>query len=273
VFGASTLSRSRFWLGLFMRPSGSKNEPDSPAEQAEPSAGSAQSQRGSSSGASGSAPDERRERFAAIGEIAAEVAHELRNALQIVSANVYLARQNLAASEPHLAKIERSARLAHGIVDDLMALARGEPAHAEPTPLVDILLLAREMLPEPGADFEDELIPTGLEVRAHSGLASRLLHALYENAIRAALPRRVRIVTRAAHTGSAVTLEVADDGPGVPPQIARTLFEPLVTARAGGTGLGLALARRIAAAHGGSIVLVPTTVGATFRIEFPVAEP
>ena len=138
----------------------------------------------------------RKEHLAAMGEIAAEIAHELRNALQIVSANVYLARQNLAASEPHLVKIERSARLAHGIVDDLMALARGEPAHAEPIAVADVLILAREMLPEPGASFEDILTPTDVRVRAHLGLASRVLHVLYENSIRATAPRRPHIVTR-----------------------------------------------------------------------------
>jgi two-component system C4-dicarboxylate transport sensor histidine kinase DctB len=213
--------------------------------------------------------DQRKERLAAIGEIAAEVAHELRNALQIVSANVYLARQNLAESEPHLGKIERSARLAHGIVDDLMALARGEPAHAEPVVLVDILLLAREMLPDPGADFDDRIAPRGLEVRAHSGLASRMLHALYENAIRAVAPRRAQIVTRAREERGRVVIEVTDDGPGVPPEIAESVFEPLVTASPGGTGLGLALARRVAAAHGGTIALLPAETGAWFRIELP----
>jgi signal transduction histidine kinase len=221
---------------------------------------------------------QRKERFAAIGEIAAEIAHELRNALQIVSANVYLARQNLAESEPHLAKIERSARLAHAIVDDLMALARGEPAHAEPVVLVDILLLAREMLPEPGADFEDDIAPKGLLVRAHTGLASRLLHVLYENAVKVVSSRssgaaRPRIVTRASSSDGYVTIEVEDDGPGIPAEIAATLFEPLVTARPGGTGLGLALARRIAAAHGGSIELARSgggsSGGATFRIVLP----
>lgn len=223
-------------------------------------------------------PHGRQERLAAIGEIAAEVAHELRNALQIVSANVYLARQNPAGAEPHLAKIERSARLAHGIVDDLMALARGEPAHAEPVRLADVLMVAREMLPEPGADFEDAIAPHDLMVRAHLGLASRLLHALYENAIKAAASpeRRPRIVTRAgARTegGKAcVVIEVSDDGPGVPSEIAATLFEPLVTARQGGTGLGLALARRIADAHGGSIRLAAAngeTGGASFAVVFP----
>lgn len=224
-----------------------------------------------------SATRAREQRLVAIGEIAAEVAHELRNALQIVSANVYLARQNLAASEPHLAKIERSARLAHGIVDDLMALARGEPTHAEPVLVSDLLLASRETLAEPGAEFEDAIQPPSLLVRAHVGLASRLLHALYENSIKAAAPRRVHITTRAERivgtesekSGARVALVIGDDGPGVPAEIAETLFEPLVTRSVGGTGLGLALARRIVDAHGGTIAHVPTASGATFRIELP----
>ena len=103
-----------------------------------------------------------RDRLVAIGEIAAEVAHELRNALQIISANVYLAKQSPAESLPFLSKIEKNARLAHGIVDDLMALARGEPAHAEPALLVDVLVAAREDLPDPGASFIDALPATTL---------------------------------------------------------------------------------------------------------------
>jgi signal transduction histidine kinase len=79
------------------------------------------------------------------------------------------------------------------------------------------------------------------------------------------------IATRARRTSERVIIEVADDGPGVPRDIATTIFDPLVTARPGGTGLGLALARRIVAAHGGSITLVDAGPGATFRIELPAA--
>jgi signal transduction histidine kinase len=209
-----------------------------------------------------------RDRFAAIGEIAAEIAHELRNTLQVISANAYLARQDPAKSEPFLAKIERNARVAHGIVDDLMALARGEPTHAEPIRLVEILAFARESLPEPGAELVDD-VPADLRVRAHQGLLVRLFHVLYENAVGASVPRRPRVETRAWSEGGRVFIEVTDDGPGVPADIAATLFDPLVTKREGGTGLGLALARRVAAAHGGSVALVPTERGARFRVEMP----
>lgn len=206
--------------------------------------------------------ESRHARLLALGEIAAEIAHELRNALQIVSTNAYLAQKDPAASAPHLAKIERSARLAQGIVDDLMALARGEATRSEPTPLAEILALSRELLPPAAlAVFQDD-VPEGHLVRAHPGLLARLFHALYDNSIRVGAQR---IVTRVDAAG----IEVSDDGPGVPDAIRATLFTPLVTERAGGSGLGLALARRVAEAHGGSLVLAPSQRGATFRLELP----
>jgi signal transduction histidine kinase len=149
-----------------------------------------------------------------------------------------------------------------------MALARGEPAHAEPVLLAEVLLAARETVPE-GAAYEDRITPTDLRLRAHHGLLSRLFSVLYENAVAAAAPAKATIETRARAEGDQIVIEIADDGPGVPPDIAETIFEPLVTARAGGTGLGLALARRVVAAHGGTIALVPSERGATFRVLLP----
>jgi signal transduction histidine kinase len=195
--------------------------------------------------------------------------------LQVISASAYVARQeaakgDAAASLPHVVKIERNARVAHGIVDDLMALARGEAMHAEPVLLAEVLVAAREGFAPEAAAWSDAVVPHDLKVRAHAGLLSRLLHALYDNSVAACAPRAPSVVTRASRLeGDRVVIELNDDGPGVPPEIAPRIFEPLVTGRHGGTGLGLALARRIVTAHGGTIELVEGTKGATFRIELP----
>jgi len=212
---------------------------------------------------------EARERLVALGEIASEIAHELRNVLQVIAASAYLARQDPAQSGPHIGKIERNARVAHGIVDDLMALARGDALHAEPSFVADIIVLARADFASGDAVWDDTLEPPDVKVRAHPGLLARLLHALYENSVAICAPRPPVITTRARCDGARAVLEIGDDGPGVPAEIAPRIFDALFTSRPGGTGLGLALARRIAAAHGGSIALVPSEKGATFRIELP----
>ena len=224
-----------------------------------------------------SADQAARERLVVVGEIATEIAHELRNVLQVISASAYLARQEIgkddaAACTPHIAKIERNARVAHGIVDDLMALARGDAMHSEAVLVAEIVLAAREDLAPDAAVWDDAFAPHDLRVRAHAGLAARLLHALYENAIAVCAPRPPTIATHVRQEGDRVVIDVTDDGPGVAKEIAPRIFDALVTGRPGGTGLGLALAKRIASAHGGTIALVPTPTearGATFRIELP----
>jgi signal transduction histidine kinase len=219
--------------------------------------------------------DDARERLAGLGEIAAEIAHELRNLLQVISASAYVARQettkgHTSAALPHVATIERSARIAHGIVDDLMDLARGEALHAETWLLAELVLDAREDFAPGAAEWNDAVEPQSLRVRGHRRLLVRLLHVLYDNSIQASVPRAPRVATRAFAAPSRVVIDVGDDGPGVPEHLAARVFEPLVSARPGGTGLGLALARRIAAAHGGALTLVPGGPGATFRLELPV---
>jgi signal transduction histidine kinase len=218
--------------------------------------------------------DDARDRLAALGEIAAEAVHELRSVLQTISASAYVAevevtRGDAVSARPHIAKIEKNARLAHAIVDDLMALARGEALAREPVLLADVMAAARAELG--AALWVDAVEPSDLQLVAHPGLFARLLHVIYENALEASKPRQPTVVTRARSERGHTIVEVEDDGPGVPASIAAKVFDPLVAARTGGTGLGLALAKRIAMAHGGSIAHVPREHGrgTTFRIEIP----
>ena len=205
--------------------------------------------------------------LAALGEIAGEIVHELRNALLVISASTYLAQKSPADCAPHLQKIERHTRIAQAVVDGMMALARNEAVATEPTLLGDVLSAARAGVGGE-ANFVDDV--EGCTLQAHPTLLSRVFRCLFENSAQASAPV-VPTIRTCVEVGERAVITVSDDGPGVPATIADRLFEPLVTARMGGTGLGLALARRIVTAHHGTIELAGTKSGAMFRITLPRA--
>ena len=209
-------------------------------------------------GGSASHPREREELWV-LGELAGEAAHELRNALAVIAASASLIRTPETAH--HVAKIERAARIAQGVVDGLMALARGEPLRGAPVALADAMAEARKDVP--GAPRYVDELPEEAAVRGNEVLLSRMLRVIYENAVQAGAKN---IETRVSRTPEAIVIDVKDDGPGVPENVRATLFDPLVTTKTGGTGLGLALARRVARAHGGDVALVDGDGGAHFRI-------
>lgn len=215
------------------------------------------------------ARQDRLERLATVGEIAASAIHELRNALQIAAASTWLAKQQPQAAEAHLLKVERATRTAQGLVDTVLALARGETIHGETVQVKGLLAEARADLQAP-AVWSDDV--GELAVRGSTLLLSRIFHVLYENATAVAAPREPHVTTRAARVADRVRIEVADDGPGVPEDLRGSLFEPLVSARRGGTGLGLALARRIAEAHEGTLELAESARGACFVLSLPAPD-
>ena len=96
---------------------------------------------------------------------------------------------------------------------------------------------------------------------------------LVANAVQA-MPRGGRVTVRLARAQDAVVLEVRDEGPGVPEELLARIFEPFFTTKASGTGLGLAVVKRIAEGHGGDVTVASRPgSGASFSIRFPLVPP
>ncbi len=208
------------------------------------------------------------DRLALLGEISAEVAHELRNALQVIATSAYVGQSAPERAPDQLARIARAAAGAQRLIDDLLELGRGERGPREAVDLEGAVAEARAHFAAGAARFVDE-IPAHTSLHLHPRLFARVLTTLFDNAL-VVSTHSPTIVTRAWLERDQLIVEVEDDGPGVPEALGPRIFEPLVTARPGGTGLGLALARRITLAHGGSLELrTRAPAGAVFRLSLP----
>lgn len=221
----------------------------------------------------------RAERLSTLGLCCSAIAHDLRNPLNTVSlcAQWLRARMGSGADErtrERLDTLEREVRRADRIIRNLLAFARtGEPRR-EP---VDVRALVRELLdvtdlpPDIAADVRID--PTLPEVPADRDQLFQVLENLLLNAVQA-MPEGGRVRIEAVRFGERVQLLVADTGPGVPEEMREEIFEPLVTTKRGGTGIGLALCKRIVEAHGGTISLAGSEEpGAAFRVELPLVAP
>lgn len=207
----------------------------------------------------------------------ASVAHELRNALAVAESALFLAQRNLddrARLVRHLDQVGAEIRRAHDVIGSVLGLARGEPVRRETFPLTQLIEAARHALLLPtNVTFEVAVVPFDLHVSCDPILLERVFSNLYLNAIEALEGRGCgSIISRAWRGEERTFLEVEDDGPGLDPRIVDHIFEPLVTAKARGTGLGLALCRVIVEAHGGEITATTGSRGGTsFHLWLPNA--
>ena len=113
-------------------------------------------------------------------------------------------------------------------------------------------------------------VAEGIALDADPDQLARVLTNLFINANQA-LGGVGRIWIDARRNGDGTIIHVRDDGPGVPADLRAQVFEALFTTKAKGSGLGLALCRRIAEAHGGTVTLEPSDRGAAFQISIPDA--
>lgn len=219
--------------------------------------------------------ERRSARLAAAGAVGASVAHELRNALAVAESALYLAQRDVDDRPRlirHLDQVGAEIRKAHAVIGSVLGLARGEPIRRETASVAQLVDAARHALVLPtNVTFEVAIIPNELGVMCDPILLERVFSNLYLNAIEALDGRgRGSIVTRAWRGDERTYLEVEDDGPGLDASVVDRVFEPLASAKAKGTGLGLALSRVIVEAHGGEITATTgKRAGTAFRMWLP----
>lgn len=198
----------------------------------------------------------RGERLATIGMVAATIGHDLRNPLGVIESSAYILRRLVPdeRGQRHLEKINGQVRNCNRIVTALLELARGRPARLtriDPRVLFNASLA---MLSIPDAVTVRIDVDDGVAIDADSSLLEQVVVNLVSNSIAAFRGRPGRITARATrHDDRFAALLVIDDGPGFDPELLPRAFEPLVTSRASGVGLGLALVRSVAERHRGMV--------------------
>jgi signal transduction histidine kinase len=201
-------------------------------------------------------------RLAAIGEIAAAVAHEARNPLGALSNCVQLLRGNphITGEDAELLTImQGESKRLNDIVSDFLAFGRPRAPRFAPVDLHELIdatwtLLQRDDRCPASIGFERRFDGTLTSVMADRDQLRQVFWNLLLNAVQAMrLGGTLTVETR--RTGSSVEVVVGDTGPGIPAGILPRIFEPFVTSKSGGTGLGLAIVRRIIEDHGGRITV------------------
>ena len=204
-------------------------------------------------------------------EFVADASHELRTPLTSVLANLELLTEELEGERAETAEAAlRSTRRMRRLVGDLLLLARADAKRVQPYRPTDLREVLVEAASELGPMAEHHELSIDAEPAIVAGVRDelhRLALNLLENAVRHTPPgTKVRASTE-TRDGTAV-LVVADEGPGIPPELSQRVFERFVRGgRDGGrgSGLGLAIVRAVVESHGGTVALEPEGSGAGTR--------
>jgi PAS domain S-box-containing protein len=226
-----------------------------------------------------------RDRLAAVGEMAAAIAHEVKNPLAGIEVMAGLLRRKTTDSpeaQSVLSDIINEAKMANAIVQEVLEFVRPIRLQVERTAVADAVQSAvqhADTKARRGAISVDVRVPQGLPlIHGDQYQLAQLFTNLLMNAYEAMDGRgRVEITARTIRVddGSegreAVVVEFADEGPGMPPDVADRVFNPFFTTKPQGSGLGLAIVRKIVDAHDGSIDLETAPGrGTLIRVTLPV---
>jgi len=224
------------------------------------------------------------DRLAVLSELASGLAHEIRNPLSSIAGSAQVLREMSAKSEDErtlLDIIEKESRRLNNLIRDFLTFARPEVNFSES---VNLRLLCDEVVK--AADFSEKK-KEGVEVhfsceddvgvRADEEKIRQVLWNLILNAIDAVPPGagKVSVTLKVVSEGGRkyARISVEDNGPGIPEDVMRKIYDPFFTTKDGGTGLGLSVSSRIVQMHGGFIKAENNRIGgATFHVYLPLRE-
>jgi signal transduction histidine kinase len=225
----------------------------------------------------------RAERLAALGQLSAGLAHEIRNPLGVIKGSAEILAQKLDDSNP-LAKelagyIYTEVNRVSALVSRFLDFARPSQLDLGAHDLASVVERCLKTVSDQGACKKVNIqrdFASGLpQVMLDRDLCDQVFTNLFMNACEAMgeqggdLRVRLRASEEKAEAQS-VVVEIEDSGPGIPPELKEQIFNPFVTTKKSGVGLGLAIVSKIVDAHGGSLKLVSEPGhGACFRVEFP----
>jgi len=229
------------------------------------------------------------ERLATVGRLAAHVAHEIRNPLVTIGGFA----RSIRKKSKDASRVRTSAGIILEEVERLENILSGVMDFARPAKLEPIVYSVNDLVSRLVPKLEGEMQERGIEIvcELDPGVPSTSfdiaqIHQVLLNLVRNAADaysdpdwvpdgeREKKIVIRTFRGEKTVVIEVCDFGPGVPEDLLPSLFEPFITRKVGGTGLGLAVVRKILLDHGGNVsVRSRPGEGATFVLELPLKPP
>jgi signal transduction histidine kinase len=225
-------------------------------------------------------------RYSMAGELTTSIAHELNQPLGSILVNtetaaLMLESPSLDVSELKeiLSDIRRDDQRAGEVIRRLRSLLKRAPFEAKEIDLNDAVAetldLVSGLVHAQEVTLDSVLVPEILQVKGDRIQLQQVLLNLIVNAADAMVhldTSQRKIVVRTAHNSDSAEIEIADNGPGIPPERLNEVFEPFFTTKSNGMGMGLSIARTIIEVHGGEIsVENQAGRGALFRIRLPLA--
>jgi two-component system sensor histidine kinase PilS (NtrC family) len=218
---------------------------------------------------------QRAERLATVGQLAAGVAHEIRNPLASISGSIELLRQSPQTSEDDrtlMTIVHREIQRLNVLIGDLLDYANPRPSQPVDFDLGSLVEETLRVARSEPAFAEVELahdVEQPLPVHADPAKLRQVVWNLVRNAGDAAAAGGKHVRVEARRRDTDVTITVADDGPGIAKDMLARIFDPFVTTKRQGTGLGLATSHAIVSEHGGRID-VETGTGTKMIVTLPV---